>query len=616
MAHQWKNLAYRAFSALLAIGFAALTPVDATAQNSDADTVHADIALHLETEGLPGAVWTLVTPAGGIRTGAAGFKHAGTAQAMTPDARVHVGSVAKTVLAIGVLRLVTQGKLSLDTEVGSLLPALRFDNPWQATDPVRIRHLLEHTAGLNNFRFSQIFSLHAHADAPLSAALGDVPLAINTRPGARYVYSSIGYHLLGMVIEAVTGSRYERYLDAALLQPLGMQDSTFAFTTQVGAMADPRLAMGHFENAVAHPALPVHLRPATQLATTAADMGRLAQFLMGDGAIDGVPFVASELLAALGGAHDTDAARAGLSAGHGLALATRDRHQVTGDCHPGTMVGFQAMLCLYPAERKAFFVVANADVESADYDKLNKLLIAALQMIPMVRPVSTAPPPPGMAQWSGVYVPDWNAVASLAWVDTVFNAVDVRWDGALLQLAPMQGQPASLRLAGGRLFQRADRIAPSHVLFVTNGERMLSDGLRSYRKVALTKMLWLWTSAALGFLGLLYVLCRGGWLLLRRSLTATSTLAVPFASVLMLFAPLPFFLNQSFLALGDLTMASALLAIASCALPLGMFYGLIRMVMRRRPVRRPALDCAALLAVLQWTIVLVAWGMLPYLMWR
>lgn len=616
MAHQWKNLAYRAFSALLAIGFAALTPVDATAQNSDADTVHADIALHLETEGLPGAVWTLVTPAGGIRTGAAGFKHAGTAQAMTPDARVHVGSVAKTVLAIGVLRLVTQGKLSLDTEVGSLLPALRFDNPWQATDPVRIRHLLEHTAGLNNFRFSQIFSLHAHADAPLSAALGDVPLVINTRPGARYVYSSIGYHLLGMVIEAVTGSRYERYLDAALLQPLGMQDSTFAFTTQVGAMADPRLAMGHFENAVAHPALPVHLRPATQLATTAADMGRLAQFLMGDGAIDGVPFVASELLAALGGAHNTDAARAGLGAGHGLALATRDRHQVVGDCHPGTMVGFQAMLCLYPGERKAFFVVANADVESADYDKLNKLLIAALQMIPMVRPASTAPPPPGMAQWSGVYVPDWNAVASLAWVDTVFNAVDVRWDGALLQLAPMQGQPASLRLAGGRLFQRADRIAPSHVLFVTNGERMLSDGLRTYRKVALTKMLWLWTSAALGFLGLLYVLCRGGWLLLRRSLTATSTLAVPFASVLMLFAPLPFFLNQSFLALGDLTMASALLAIASCALPLGMFYGLIRLVMRRRPIRRPALDCAALLAVLQWTIVLVAWGMLPYVMWR
>ena len=616
MAHRWKNLAYRAFSALLAIGYVALTPADATAQNTDADTVHADIARHLETEGLPGAVWTLVTPAGGIRTGAAGFKHAGTAQAMTPDARVHVGSVAKTVIAIGVLRLVTQGKLSLDTEVGSLLPALRFDNQWQATDPVRIRHLLEHTAGLNNFRFSQIFSLHAHADAPLSAALGDAPLAINTCPGARYVYSSIGYHLLGMVIEAVTGSRYERYLDAALLQPLGMHDSTFAFTTQVGAMADPRLAMGHFENGVAHPALPVHLRPATQLATTAADMGRLAQFLMGDGAIDGVPFVASELLAALGGAHDTDAARTGLGVGHGLALATRDRHQVTGDCHPGTMVGFQAMLCLYPAERKAFFVAANADVESADYDKLNKSLIAALQLTRMVESTSTTAPLLAMEEWSGIYVPAWNAVASLAWVDTVFNAVNVRWDGILLQLAPMQGQPASLRPAGGMLFQRGDRIAPSHVLFVTNGERMLSDGLRTYRQVPSTKMLWLWGSAVLGVVGLIVVLLRGAWLLFCGRLRSTSVLAVPLASVLLLLAPLPFFFTQSFLQLGDLTMASGLLALATCTLALGIAYGLVRLLMRGRHIRRPVLDCAALLAVMQWTIVLATWGMLPFVLWR
>jgi len=157
MAHRWKHLAYRALSALLAIGFAA--PALPAAQHSGADAdnaVQAEIARHLQAEGLPGAVWTLVTPADGIRAGAAGLKHAGHPQAMTSDARVHVGSVAKTVLAIGVLRLVTQGKLSLDTEVGSLLPALRFDNPWQASDPVRLRHLLEHTAGLNNFRFAQI----------------------------------------------------------------------------------------------------------------------------------------------------------------------------------------------------------------------------------------------------------------------------------------------------------------------------------------------------------------------------------------------------------------------------------------------------------------------------
>lgn len=51
------------------------------------------------------------------------------------------------------------------------------------------------------------------------------------------------------------------------------------------------------------------------------------------------------------------------------------------------------------------------------------------------------------------------------------------------------------------LFQAGGRIAPSHVLLVAEGERRLSDGLRTYRKVSLATMLWLWSSAALGVAG-------------------------------------------------------------------------------------------------------------------
>ena len=605
--------------ALLLPGFAwpaRAAAASATSQSDAGNTLQAEMAHHLQSEKLNGAVWALVTPGAGILTGAAGVKHAGTGQVMTPTARVHVGSVAKTVLAIGVLRLVTTGKLTLDSEVATLLPTVQFNHPWAATDPIRVRHLLEHTAGVENFRFYQMFTLRAHADTPLSAALGESPLNISSRPGTRYAYSNMSYHLLGMVIEAVTRNRYENHLDAELLRPLGMMDSTFAFTVQTGPGADPRLAMGHFENDIAHPAIPIYARAPVQFTTTAADMGRLAQFLMGDGRVQGQSFIAPALLALLSGAHGTDAARAGLPVGHGLALATRDRHQVVGDCHPGTSVGFRAMFCLFPQERKAFFVAVNADVEEADYDKLNKPLIGALRLAQQARRSIEPAAPGGMTDWDGIYVPAWHAVASLAWVDTVFNAVDVRWDGKLLQLAPFQGKRSSLRPAGGMLFQAGGRIAPSHVLFVSNGERRLSDGLRTYRREPIAKMLWLWTSAALGIVGLLYVLLRGGWLLVRGQLRTASTLTLPLAAVLMLFAPIPFFFSQSFLALGDLSMASGLLAFATGALPLAMVLGLIRLLMRRRTIRRPALDCAALLAVTQWTIVLAAWGMLPFVMWR
>jgi CubicO group peptidase (beta-lactamase class C family) len=577
--------------------------------------LQAQFENRLQQAGVPGAVWTLVTPAAGIATGAAGASDAATGKPMTPDTHVHVGSVAKTVLATGVLRLVTRGQLSLDTEVTSLLPALRFHNPWRGSDPIRIRHLLAHTAGLDNFRVHQVFSLRARADLPLGEALGMHELAVRSRPGARYAYSSIGYHLLGMVIEAVTWQRYETWLDAELLQPLGMHDSTFAFTSQRGAAADPRLAMGHFENRAAYPAIPVFARPATQFTTTASDIGRLALFLMGDGTIGGRPFIDAALMAALSGAHGTDAARAGLSGGHGLALSMRDRHGVVGDCHPGTTIGFQAMLCLYPREGKAFFVAMNADVENADYDQFNKLLIDALQLQVSKQPEG-ATPPAGIAAWEGLYVPAWNAVASLAWIDTVFNVVNVRWDGNRLRLSPFQGKPASLQPAGGMLFRASGRIAPSHVLLTSDGERMLSDGLRNYRKVPRASLLWLWASAACGAAGLVYILIRGGWLLVRGRLGSTSTLSLPLAGVLMLFLPVPFFATQSFMQLGDLTLASGLLAFATGALPCAIGYGLLRLPGSKRTITYPVCDCAALLAVAQWLIVLAVWGMIPFVMWQ
>ena len=98
-------------------------------QPDAASTLQAEMAHQLQSEKLNGAVWSLVTPGAGILSGAAGVKHAGTGQAMTPTTRVHVGSVAKTVLAIGVLRLISTGKLSLETELTTLLPALQLNNP-------------------------------------------------------------------------------------------------------------------------------------------------------------------------------------------------------------------------------------------------------------------------------------------------------------------------------------------------------------------------------------------------------------------------------------------------------------------------------------------------------
>ena len=593
----------------------------ATAAHAAGAPLAAEMAAGLKEEGLAGAVWSEVLLDGTVKVGASGLRDAAKQVPMQADTRVQVGSVGKVALALGVLRLVSEDRLTLDTPLQQVLPELALRNPWLASDPVRIRHLLAHTSGLDNARFWQAFSLHPAPDTPLADAFdgGGNLLRVRTRPGSRYAYSNMGYGLLGMVIEKVTGQPYERYLDAQLLQPLGMADSTFAFVTQMSTQADPRLAMGYFEHGVAQPAVPQYLRPAAQFTTTAADMGKLAQFLMGDGTLQGSQFIDLALMGALSEPAGTDAAQAGLAMGHGLALAVRDRHNVVGACHPGTAVGFRAMLCIYPEQDSAFFVAFNTDAEHADYERFNRLLLRDLEL-PLRAPAPRGTPAPTVENWQGVYLPSPGAMASMAWIDAVFGFTRVKWDGESLFLIPFQGEPRELEPVGGLLFRASDRSTASHVLMQEDGKHILSDGLRSYERASMLRMLVLWGSLALGAAGLLYVLLVGAYRAARRTLGRGEHLFVPLLSLLALLLPLPFFYFQSYLRLGDVTLASVLLALATGALPLAMAYGLARCWRSFGAAAETGTlakwDWVALLAALQLLLVLAWWGLLPLRMWQ
>ena len=563
-------------------------------------------------EGITGAVWAL-DDGTSVRSGAAGLAAQG--RPMRADARVHVGSIAKALLATGALRLASEGRLDLETPVADLVPGLAFDNAWQAAQPVRVRHLLDHSAGLDDMRLSQFFSLRAHPDMPLAEALAiDAPLRVRSRPGSRFSYSNTGYALLGRVIESVTGQRYEQYLDEAVLLPLGMRDSTFAFTTQAGAGADARLAMGHFEEGEAHAAVPVDVRPAAQFTTSAADMLRFARFVMGDGRIGGATFIAPELMRARARPQGPEAARAGLSVGYSLGLALRDRHGAVGMCHGGDTVGFRAMVCAYPAQGGAFFIAFNADVEGADYTRIRGLLVDALDV---ATPSSTAPAQPAadLDAWDGLYVPAPNRFASFAYLDRLFGVRHVAWKDGALHVRPLQGTPLQLSPAGGRLFRQAERVLPSHALLVgDDGARVLVDDQQTHARSALAPLALLWASLVAGVLGVVHVWIVGAWRLLRRRPWHTDALRLPWASVTALLVPLPLFLRQPFLQFGDPTVASASLAATTALLPIAMLGGLYRIRHASRS-RQCAADAVALLAVLQWCAVLAGWGLLPARTW-
>lgn len=576
----------------------------------------------LATQRLTGVVWSTVEADGTVSTGAAGLRNAAQRAPMAPSDKVQVGSIAKTLLALGALQMVTTGELDLDAPVE--LPGLAFDNRWAATDPVRLRHLLDHTAGLDDTRLSHVFSLRMAPDAPLAAIFAGRPelLAVRSRPGSRMSYSNLGYALLGLVIEQRSGRRYEGLLAERVLRPLGMTDSTSEFVTQTGPAADPRLAFGHFGADRPQPAVPTLLRPAGQFTTTAADMARLARFLLGDGRIvDGLRrgqvLISEPLLRAMGRPRDTEAAQAGLRIGSALGLATRDRHGAVGRCHGGDTIGYRAMLCMF--ERAAFFVAVNSDNEAASYDEFDRRLVEHLGVGAMSASVPAAADRQLAPAWEGLYAPAPNRIATFAWLDRQFGVMALHRaaDGTpmLAALGERTMPLTALAASDGVLLRAPERRLASHALVrLPDGERVLTTGRHTWARTTPAALVPLWTSTALGLLGIAWLLLAGPWRLWRRRQGWRDALAPPVAATWALLIPVPLFLGQPFLALGDATPASVALAAVTAALPIALLAGLLR-ARRGRHGGLRWFDALALLAALQLCGVLAWWGLLPLRLW-
>jgi hypothetical protein len=208
-------------------------------------------------------------------------------------------------------------------------------------------------------------------------------------------------------------------------------------------------------------------------------------------------------------------------------------------------------------------------------------------------------------------------MASFAWLDTIFNFVRLSWDGDHLQLRSLQSDNRTLLPQGGLLFRATDRTTTSHVLLTSaEGKRVLSDGVQSYERISLANIALLWASLIAGILGLLIIVISGTAQLLLRRMSPAQPMFVPYLTVLALLLPLPLFLQQPFLQLGDMTAASVTLAVVTAALPVGMIIGLARRLRIRATGAMAVMDAVAMVAVLQWTITLASWNLVPLRLWH
>ena len=160
--------------------------------------------------------------------GAFGFANETDDRAADSTTIYRIGSITKTFTATLLMQLVEEGKIKLDDPVENYLPEIKSIKGYDNSDKITFRQLASHTAGLNrepDVRGGDIGSL----DQWQTQLLAFIPYCSTyAKPGQRFLYSNIGFALLGLAMERATGVPYIQMIQQRILTPLHMDDTFFA----------------------------------------------------------------------------------------------------------------------------------------------------------------------------------------------------------------------------------------------------------------------------------------------------------------------------------------------------------------------------------------------------
>ncbi len=191
--------------------------------------------------GLPGLVIGIVHDQDVVWSKAYGHADVANGTPMRTDSIFRIASHSKLFTSIAILQLRDAGKLRLDDPITDHLPWFDMQNPYPDAEPIRISHLLTHSAGLPRESNHPSWTEFAFPTAEdLRETVSQQQAAYPTE--TVWKYSNLGLSLAGAIVETASGRDYEEYVETEIMAPLGMVSSS------VGVPPDghmPNLATGY-----------------------------------------------------------------------------------------------------------------------------------------------------------------------------------------------------------------------------------------------------------------------------------------------------------------------------------------------------------------------------------
>lgn len=270
-------------SGLVWLGADLVTDTDPPTRGDVYERIDAYVADELQDSRIPGAALAVVE--NGRTVHSTGFGTDGRGHPVTADTPFWIGSNTKSMTALAVMQLVEDGSVDLDAPIQRYLPDFRVADA-DASRTITVRHLLNQTSGIS--RIDGIKAVARGDGGSMQDTVADMrDLELDRAVGQSFEYANLNSVVLGALVEAVTGRRWQAYVDDRLFEPLGM---TRTFTDRgaadaAGLTSTYRSFFG-FPLETTAPQLDA-LAASGYVYSTATDMSHYLAMYLNGGAVDG-----------------------------------------------------------------------------------------------------------------------------------------------------------------------------------------------------------------------------------------------------------------------------------------------------------------------------------------
>jgi CubicO group peptidase (beta-lactamase class C family) len=338
----------------------------AATPSARADTVDDVVAAQMQEQHIVGLSVAIIDEGSIVKAQGYGFTDKSGQTPITTSTLFQAGSISKSVAALGALRLVEQGRLSLDEDVNAKLRTWKVpENDFTKDEKVTLRRILSHSAGLTVHGFpgyaqgrplpTLVEVLDGRKPANTAA------IRVDFVPGSQWRYAGGGYTVMQELMIDVTGQPFPEWMEQTVLKPLGMSHSTFEQPLPIEKAR--ATATGYDPHGTEIPGR-WHIYPemaAAGLWTTASDLAQFAISIQQSLAGQSNPVISPTMTGWLLTVQ---------KAGDGLGVFITGSGKTRQFSHNGRDEGFDASMKAGAETGKGAVIMVNANVDSPALGKI------------------------------------------------------------------------------------------------------------------------------------------------------------------------------------------------------------------------------------------------------